>query len=77
MKYSVKPLRAAGLEARWTRTQHGAPVMVVRHPQAQSEHQRRTWWMVDNGMWQAMAKIGILEAFDRHTMLGNIFSIPI
>lgn len=81
MKYSVKPLRVAGLEARWTCTSGGAPCMVVRYPKATEKHQRETWWMVNDGMWKAFEKattpMGIIEAFNCHTMLGNFFSIPI
>lgn len=77
MKYSVKELRAVGLEARWSRTSGGAPIMVARNPQATAKHQRDKWWLVDNAMWQAMQKQGVLEAFTNHTLLGDIFSVPV
>ena len=44
MNYSVKPMREAGLEAKWTKT-------------------------------RKMQEVGIVEAFERATLLGDIFSI--
>lgn len=76
MKHSVSIYRSAGLEARWSRTSNGAPAIFVRNPKATLAHQRDKWWMVTGGMFKAMAKVGVIEAFDRHTMLGDIFSIP-
>ena len=76
MKYSVKTLREAGLEARWTHNRNGAPIIVARDPQARSEHQRKTWWHVGQTMWDTMKEVGVKEAFDRHTLLGDIFSVP-
>lgn len=75
-KYSVKTLRAAGLEARWTRTSRGAPIIVARYPEADFPHQRETWWTVDAAMWEAAEKEGIIHAFVMHTLLGEFFSIP-
>jgi hypothetical protein len=76
MKYSVNTLRQAGLEARWTHNRNGAPIIVARDPQASSEHQRKTWWHVGQTMWDTMKVVGIKEAFERHTLLGDIFSVP-
>lgn len=75
-KYSVKTLRAAGLEARWTRNRNGAPIIVVRDPAANLRHQRQTWWAVGQRMWDDMMKDGVREAFDQHTLIADIFSIP-
>ena len=77
MKYSVKDLREGGLEARWTKNSRGAPIIVARCPMANSKHQREKWWMVDNGMFEAMKQKGIIEAFSCHTLLGDIFSVPV
>lgn len=74
-RYSVKTLREAGLEARWTKTRNGAPIIVAHDPMASSEHQRKTWWTIDWATWKTMQKVGIREGFDRHTLLGNIFSV--
>jgi hypothetical protein len=76
MKYSVTTLRAAGLEARWTHNRNGAPIIVARDPQGRSDHQRVSWWHVGKTMWQAMKTEGIKAAFDRHTLLGDVFSVP-
>jgi hypothetical protein len=72
---NVATFRSAGLEARWTKTRSGTPCMVTRNPTAKLKHQRETWWIVDRGMWETAQKIGIVEAFDRHTLLGNFFAI--
>jgi hypothetical protein len=71
MKYSVKTLRAAGLEARWTRSRHGAPIIVARKSGSS------TWWHVGQDMWKRMIQIGVIPAFERHTLLGDIFSVPV
>lgn len=75
MKYSVKTIRHAGLEARWTRTRNGAPIMVTRNPNSEFKHQRERWWYVDKPMWDDMSSVGVAEAFDRHTLLGDIFCL--
>lgn len=75
MKNNVSTYRSAGLEARWSRTSRGAPAIFVRNPKSDNDHRRNKWWMVTSGMFKDMAAIGILEAFDRHTLIGDIFSI--
>lgn len=76
MKYTVKTLRVAGLEARWTRTGSGAPIIVARDHQAKHAHQRERWWVVSPEMFETMQRDGIREGFDRHTLLGDVFSVP-
>jgi hypothetical protein len=75
MKHSVTAYRSAGLEARWTKTAMGQPMIVVRNPKAHLKHQRDGWWYVDAGMYSTMRRVGVLEGFDRHTMLGDVFSL--
>jgi len=77
MKLSVKTFRSVGLEARWTKTRNGAICIVVRNPSAKHKHQKETRWLVDNTMWESAKKFGVMEAFDRHTLLGDIFSIGV
>lgn len=74
-RYSVKTFREAGLEAKWTKTRSGAPVIAVRNPKARLKHQRESWWIVDRPMWKTMERTNIQEGFDSHTILGDIFSI--
>lgn len=76
MAYQVKTFRDAGLEAKWGKLRSGAPAIFARDPSAKSKHQRESWWMVDNSMWQRAAKVGIKQAFEEHTLLGDFFSIP-
>ena len=69
LKRSVHTLRAAGLEARRTRSR----LLVARNPKAPAQHMRETWWVVDEPMWQQMERDGIVEAFDNAVLLGDIF----
>jgi len=75
MNYNVKTLRSAGLEAKWTKTRRGAPIMVARDPNSDQQHQRSRWWYVDRMMWELMQKLGVREGFDSATLLGDLFSI--
>lgn len=74
LKYRVGTFREAGLEARWSKVR-GAPIIVVRNPNANTNHQREQWWVCDKYMFEDMKKDGIIEAFDNHTILGDILSI--
>jgi hypothetical protein len=75
LHYSVKTMRGAGLESRWTRTRSGAPIILARWPKAKLKHQRETWWLVDRVMWSAMQRNGVVPAFDQCTLLGDVFSL--
>jgi len=70
MKYSVKVLRDAGLQAKWTYTRTGAPIIVARK-------EAGSWYAVDSRMWSRAEAVGVGQAFDEHTTLGHIFSVPI
>jgi len=69
MRYSVKALRDAGLEARWTRTRSGAPIIAAR------ASAKSRWYLVNVTMWSAMKQEGVLPAFERFTLLGDVFSV--
>ena len=75
MYYRVGTLRDAGLEARWSRTSSGAPILVARNPNASSKHQRERWWTVDRNMWKRMEETGVIEGFDCCTLLGDFFFV--
>ena len=75
MRYLVKTFRDVGLEARWVKDGKGRPYIVVRDPKSELEHQRRTWWIVDKGMWRRMHDFGIKEGFDNSTIWGDVLSI--
>ena len=77
MDYRVKTFRDAGLEAKWGKTRSGTPCVFARSPDAKSKHQRETWWMVDNAMWKRASVVGIRQAFEEHTLLGDVFSIAV
>jgi hypothetical protein len=72
LRYSVKTFRAAGLEARWTK-RAGRPVIVARNPQSLD----KTWWLVDNRVWQTMQTQGIVQGLEAYTLLGSFFSIGV
>jgi len=69
MTYSVKTIREAGLEARWTRTSLNAPIIAARRP-------GEKWYVIDRRMWDCMKTEGIKSAFERFTLLGDFFFIP-
>lgn len=70
--YTVKAMIDAGLEARRA---SGRKLLAVRNPKAKAEHQRTCWWKVTKAMHADMQEYGVVEAFDRHTILGGVFSI--
>jgi len=73
-KYQVETFRTAGLDARWTKTEGGTPIIAVRNQNSKLDHQRKFWY-VDRDMWKEMLRFGIIEGFDHITLLGDIFSI--
>lgn len=75
MKNNVATYRSAGLEARWSRNPAGGPRMLVRNPASPRKHQRETWWQVTRAMFETMKEVGVVEGFDRHTLLGDIFAV--
>jgi len=75
MKYTVATFRDAGLRAKWTKTSAGSPIIVVQNPHSMLAHQRKAWWAVTTTMFGSMQVNGIMEGFDRATLIGNVFSI--
>lgn len=67
MKYSVKEIRLAGLSCKWAKTQGGAPIIVGNTTQSKS-------YYIDALMWKRAQVVGIMQAFEEHTALGEIFS---
>ncbi len=70
IKYRVKTLRDAGLEAKSLKTSNGAPYISVRKPGT------KTFWQCNQIMFDQMKKHGIMEGFENSTLLGPIFNIP-
>lgn len=75
IRYTVKTLKAGGLEAKWDCTEAGAFVLLARDPKSELTFQRDVWWQVTRGMWEAMKQEGIRPAFTRYTLLGDVFSV--
>ncbi len=73
--YTVGCMRAAGLKARWSKNQRGAPMIFVLNPASKLPHQRETWWAVTASMFESMKADGVLEGFNGATLIGDIFSI--
>jgi hypothetical protein len=74
--YNVGSLRAVGLEARWGR-KVGRPVLFARNPNATSDHQRETWWLMDGRAYKRAKLVGWVEAFDEATAFGRYFSVGV
>jgi hypothetical protein len=75
LAYTVRTFRAHGLEAKWGKVRGGTPAIFARDPQAKLKHQRGVWWYVDAALWKEAQRIGLREAFDRATVLGDLFSV--
>ncbi len=75
MKYQIKTFRDAGLEACWSKTRSGTPVIIVRDPNGPFTNERESWWIVTDGMFRSMKECGVKEGFENHTILGEFFSI--
>ncbi len=71
LAYNVKSLRAHGLECRWTRTSHGAPIIVGRKDGVGGGR----WYFITDRLWKTAQQVGILQAFDQHCALGEYFYI--
>jgi len=69
-KYNVNSVRAAGFEARWIRTRDGKPIIVARKPGG------RKWRAMEKRVFFTAQREGWAKAFEQHTILGNLFSIP-
>ncbi len=68
--YRVNTFREAGLEAKWSKTQTGKPYLLARGAWV------KAWFVITANMFERMKKVGILEAFKEHTLLGDVLSIP-
>lgn len=69
MQYNVKTFRDAGLQAKWTRTRAGSPIISCR------DFSAAPWYVVDDPMWLAMQEsVDILLTFRNYTALGKFFS---
>lgn len=77
LEYRIATFRTGGMEARWSRTRNGQPCILVRLPSAALKHQRETWWLVTQAMWNAMQRDGVREGFKQCTLLGDVFSVKI
>lgn len=71
LTYKVGPMREAGLDAKWTTTSACAPIIVARKPGT------KTYYAIGRDMFAAMKTEGVLPAFERFTILGDLFSVPI
>ena len=76
MKLCVADLRAAGVEAKWGHTLRRRPVILVRR--LSEKRPDDTWWLLTNGMWEEIANGKDADTVvAEHTLLGDLFSIPI
>lgn len=69
--YTVGAVRAAGLQARWTRTRRGGPILSAFRP----EH--NAWYVIDGRQYERAKVVGYKQAFEEATALGKFFSISV
>ena len=69
--YTVGAIRAAGLEARWSRTRAGAPILTARHAG------ETTWWIMSGRTYERAKIVGWAKAFNEATCLSRYFSVPV
>jgi hypothetical protein len=73
LNYTVGSLRAEGLEAKWTKTSAGAPIIVARTKPG-------NFYAISDAMFGEMLLSEtqtVREIFESHTLLGDIFSVAI
>lgn len=75
LRYTIGTFREAGLEAIWTKTKNGGPIITVRMPKSNLKHQRENWYDVHQKMWNDMKEMGIIAAYESHTLIADVFSI--
>lgn len=76
LKFAIETFEMVGFEAKMTKNV-AKPLMLIRNPNSDKPHQKNQWWTVTPKMFKDMEKEGIKEAFDRYTLLGDIFSVPV
>ncbi len=59
------------MECKWGKLRNGAPALFARKPNT------KNFYFIDNDMFEAMKKEGVMSAFERFTLLGDIFSVPV
>jgi hypothetical protein len=69
LHYRVSTFREAGLEAKWSKTQSGRPYLVAKQVSS------KTWFVITARMFERMKKVGVFNAFEEHTLLGDVLSI--
>jgi hypothetical protein len=67
--YRVATFREAGLEAKWSKTRIGKPYLLGR------QCGTKTWFVITSDMIERMEEVGIMEGFEEHTLLGNVFAV--
>jgi hypothetical protein len=68
--YRVGSFKEVGLEAKWAKSPAGGPYIKARKPDG-------CWYVVSKVMFDRIQKVGVLEGFDEHTLLGDIFSVKV
>ena len=77
LEYKVSTFRECGLDAKWSKTRSGKPIIVVRDPESELPHQRNQWWWLDSAMYKAMQNEGVKQGFNSSTIIADIFSIAV
>jgi hypothetical protein len=71
LEYKTLTFRLAGLDAKWSKTSKGAPIIVAKVLGGR-------WYAITAGMWKEIQRSGkVRDTFEDYTALGSFFSIPI
>ena len=72
--YTVKAIRAQGIECRWTRTRNGAPIIAAL-TDTRDRKGERMWMVIDSTVWERAHAVGLKQAIDEASAFLNFFSI--
>jgi len=67
--YKVKTFRDAGLEAKWSKTSTGRPIIIARRPGT------KQFYFISASVYFDMKRFGIAEAWESWTVLADVFSL--
>lgn len=68
LKYRVGTLKAAGLDAKWSKNSGGAPIMLAR-----KRGSTGPFYYVDKHLWGRAKVVGLTQAFDEFGALGLLW----
>lgn len=73
MSYLEKLLIERGLDTKWVKGDMGEDILVCRNPSAQTLHGRTEWHYFTEEMYDFMFTYGVVEGFNRCSLMPHIF----